>query len=31
MGDALEEITRAGQHNREERRIVIVQAVLPPL
>ena len=27
MGDALEEITRAGQRNREERRIVIVQAV----
>jgi sarcosine/dimethylglycine N-methyltransferase len=31
MGDALEEITRAGQRNREERRIVIVQAVLPRL
>ena len=27
MGDALDEITRAGQRNREERRIVIVQAV----
>jgi SAM-dependent methyltransferase len=31
MGDALEEITRAGQRNREERRIVIVQAVLERL
>ena len=28
MGDALEAITRAGQRNREEGRIVIVQAVL---
>jgi hypothetical protein len=28
MGDALEAITRAGQRNREERRIVTVQAVL---
>jgi SAM-dependent methyltransferase len=28
MGDALEPITRAGQRNREEGRIVIVQAVL---
>ena len=27
MGDAVDEITRAGQRNREERRIVIVQAV----
>jgi ubiquinone/menaquinone biosynthesis C-methylase UbiE len=31
MGDALEEITRAGQRNREERRIVIAQAVLERL
>jgi len=31
MGDALEEITQAGQRNREERRIVIVQAVLERL
>ena len=28
MGDALEAITRAGQRNREERRIVSIQAVL---
>ena len=27
MGDALEEITRAGHRNREERRIVMIQAV----
>ena len=31
MGDALEEITQAGHRNREERRIVIVQAVLERL
>jgi hypothetical protein len=28
MGDAVDEITRAGQHNRDEGRIVMVQAVL---
>jgi hypothetical protein len=28
MGDALEAITRAGQRNREEGRIVMIQAVL---
>ena len=27
MGDALDEITRAGQRNRDERRIVMIQAV----
>jgi hypothetical protein len=27
MGDALADIMRAGQQNREERRIVMVQAV----
>ncbi|MGH7332298.1 MAG: SAM-dependent methyltransferase [Candidatus Rokuibacteriota bacterium] len=31
MGEALDEITRAGQRNREERRIVIVQGVLERL
>jgi hypothetical protein len=31
MGDAIDEIVRAGQRNREERRIVMIQAVLRKL